>query len=198
MATNPVCNSYPSEKLLFEGLKKEENGAFKCLYANCFQEFLEHIRYHYSSTLGEEVDEFAKNAFQDGLISLFINIREGKYIQVPTKKIKSTVFDYGRWALSTILKNSNVKKKTILSENHDKPDDSMNIEKNIFKEEDLERLNIAISMLNEPCKSLIKLKEIEKNSYDEISQIMGTHTSASLKNLLKPCFRNLRDNYRFQ
>lgn len=173
-----------SDEEFIEGLRKGDNEVLKALYKKYFQLVLKFI------VNNNGTQEAAQDVYQECMIVLYENSQDPQF-QLHCQ-LQTYVYSVARRLWLKQLKKAG---KTFLmkeDEELDLADVSEDISLHLQKESDLEKLNLSMSQLGEPCRSLIHEFYVNRLSMDEISARYGYTNADTAKNQKYKCLQRLK------
>jgi RNA polymerase sigma factor (sigma-70 family) len=177
-----------SEAELYSRLKSGEDIAFKVLYRQTFPV----IKHFVLQNNGKESD--AEDILQDGMIALWDNIRQDKYIRNDGVKISSYLSKVCKYRWLERLRSAGHKRNLSVAEHSDMEDTGGNALQQLISNEEINALESQFRKLGPKCQQILKLYYYEKKSMSEIAQILGMQP-ASVKNEKYRCMEKLKNNF---
>jgi RNA polymerase sigma factor (sigma-70 family) len=184
--------SYPlkitavTDQEIYEGIARRDNRTFLYLY----EQYQGRILHMVQQNNGNSAD--ATDIFQEGLIALWTNIKQGKFELTNNAKISTYLY-----ALCRNLWISRLRKKKIIQP----VDNNPKLEAIADEVDDMETQNEQIttlrnhfSRLSEGCRKILQLFYYQKVSLKEIAGQLNI-TEKTAKNNKYRCMQNLRSNY---
>ena len=172
-----------NEKLLLQGLVRNDKKAIETIYRNNFNMVQSLIINNNGSA------DDAKDIFQEAMIVLYEKTRSGSFEL--NCQIKTYVYSVSRRLWLKRLQQLN--KYSTVSENLQ---DTVAVEEQI---EDHDRINQefqlmdkAIGNLGEPCKSLLEAYYLKKKNMHEIAELFGYTNADNAKNQKYKCLMRLK------
>jgi len=174
-----------NDEALVTGLLNEESLAFKYMYDN-FKPMIIKIVQGFKIS-----NDYVDDIFQDGLIILIKNLRNGKF----SGNSKVSTYFYGICKNLIFQKSS---KKTEVSLNSDQEflldqvtEDLSEMEGLIQKEHEFSLLEIAIKQISEDCQKIFKGFYYQKKSMNILAEELG-YTSAFVRVKKNRCMNHLK------
>ncbi len=185
---DPCKAQYPDDTALIQGIMKNESKALNCLYMQSFGK----IRQFITQNNGSEQD--AEDVFQDAVLAVWNNIKNGKYEKQSNVKLSTYVFQISKYRWFEQLKSAKNKYNTRLSPDYDVVDEQ-DLEK---VSEEAERLNYLTSLfgkLGDKCQTILKMYYHEKMKMEEIANKLD-YTAKTAKNEKYRCMQRLKALHR--
>src|SRR5688572_6805898 len=142
--TDSKENNFSDEKL-FELIKNEDSRAMEYIYKT----FFPLVRAELSFFIKDS--EELKDLFQDGIIALWQNIKNGKYELRSSTKMSSYVIRIVKYRWIEKIKSGKSKYESKLPDNFDTLNDDKNAEEMIIQLEENSRLMNHFSALGNKC-----------------------------------------------
>lgn len=169
-----------TDSQLLEGLKNNSEKAFAFFYKQMVSEVKSYIR----RNSGDEDD--AKDIFQDAVMALLRNIKEGKYDNRNLKGYFMTIVRY-KW-LDRIDGRKPIAKMSVLPEFPDEDHD--------FEISNAPRLgdyfHKVLRQLGDPCRSLIMGTIVFKKTMEEMALRLNYSSAHSARQQKLQCLKKLR------
>lgn len=177
MATN-----YTNEEFL-KGLIDQDNNILNHIYNEIGPIVLNYIKSKGGS------DDEANDIFQEGLVSVYINAKSGKYKPQDSTKFSSYLIQICKYKWYDVLKSSHKSKGDALNIDIE---DSSDIHLAIENEEKYTVLHRLIEQLGVQCKNILQKFYWSSDSIQEISKALKM-TPASVKNGKYRCMQKLKE-----
>jgi len=176
-------SEFESDLALVKGIAEQDDKAINYLYTQVGPTVKKYIM----ASGGSE--EEAEDVFQEGIISCYINIQNGKYALNSNTKFSTYLTQVCKFKWYDILKSSHKKtaKNTIIETGTEE-----NMQDLLEQNEQCDALHKAIGQIGEQCKSILMKFYWEKKSVEEISQSLQM-TAASVKNGKYRCMQKLKE-----
>lgn len=174
---------YLSDEALLAGIRKEDESALAYLYKTHYPMIL-HFVLNNNGT-----DEEAKDIYQEAVIVFFEKIREGS-LELNCQ-IKTYLYSICRrlWLKRLVFKNR-FGGMVIDSDNFQDAEEEVNeVEE---KETKFAKMGEALSLLGEPCKTLIEDFYLQDLSMQSITEKFGYTNSDNTKNQKYKCLLRLK------
>jgi RNA polymerase sigma factor (sigma-70 family) len=173
---------FSNDQELVEALRKGDKRGLEQIYIMCFGAFAAYVR------SGGGSREDAEDCFQEGVMSVWVNVQQGRYDLRETASFKTYVLGVCKYKWMNKLRSAYRKNMSLTSELPDIP--AITTEE--LYEERLQHLNINLSALGSLCQDILKMFYFEKLSYEEMEKRTGK-TAESLKNQKYRCINRLRE-----
>lgn len=136
--------------------------------------------------------EDAKDLAQDGLISLFTNIKLGKYQSRKDVTLSTYFFQICKFKWLDTLKSAHFKRTSSINE-YEQKDNLLSYEMREHEEDDtrIKSLHASINKLGDKCKKILKAFYWEKRKLSEIAPLFD-FTIESAKNAKYRCLKKIR------
>jgi RNA polymerase sigma factor (sigma-70 family) len=173
-----------SDEEFIDALRSGNNEVLKALYKKYFQLVLKFI------VNNNGTQEAAQDIYQECIIVLYENVQNPKFIL--HCQLQTYIYSVARRLWLKQLKKAG---KTFLmkeDEEDDLADVSEDLTQHLQKESDLDKLNLSMSRLGEPCLSLIRDFYVNRLSMDEISAKFGYTNADNAKNQKYKCLQRLK------
>ncbi len=177
-------SSYTSDQDVVQGLLKNDSKAFDKLYHMSFSQ----IRQWITQNNGSEQD--AEDIFQDAVLAVWKNIKEGKYQKKENVKLSTYVFQICKFRWFEQLKSARVRYSTKLNPEFDVVD-ANDQEELDSQSERVNYLHRLFHQLGEKCQQILKCYYYQKMSLAEIAAQMD-YTPQSAKNEKYRCMQRLK------
>lgn len=132
--------------------------------------------------------EEANDIFQEGMVSLFINIKKGTYESTKSTKLTTYLFQICKYKWYDTLKGGNKKYGAPIESDFDS---EIDIHKNLEREEKYNQLAALLDKLDQSCKKLLNLFYYQQKKMEEIGEMLGLDTK-SAKNAKYRCMQKLK------
>ncbi|MGL5890359.1 MAG: RNA polymerase sigma factor [Bacteroidia bacterium] len=175
---------YTTDQELLEGIKAGENQAFRLAHVRYFAM----IRYFVTHNSGREED--AHDIFQDALVILYEQLREGKFEQRSSLKTWLYAVCRNRW-LKQLQKNGRFVNVTDFE-----PVEPLELQnENENRDAQHTLLKDALTRMGGPCRKLLLLYYYFRKSMEEIAAEMNYSGADSAKNQKYKCLQRLRAGF---
>ncbi len=176
--------AYRTDQDLIEGLKRNDSKALDALYQMSFGQ----VKQWMMQNNGSEQD--AEDIFQDAVLAVWKNVKEGKYEKKNNVKLSTYLFQVCKFRWYENLKSARVKYNTKLDSEMDVIDtDGMN--EISEQSERVKYLHQLFHQLGEKCKSILQFYYYQKMPLAQIAEQMG-YTAQSAKNEKYRCMQRLK------
>lgn len=138
-------------------------------------------------------EEDAKDTFQEGVIVLYDKIVEGDFIL--TSRLQTYLYSVCRFIWLKKLSNRDRREVSLNEELGDNLIYNDDIEESEKKEIQFLLMDEALSLLGEPCKTIIKDFYIRDLSMQDISEKFGYTNANNAKNQKYKCLQRLKKLY---
>lgn len=162
---NP-CSAFPTDELLFAGLKNSDDRAYACLYAQTFRSFAHYVQTNQGSM------EHAQDAFQQGMAEFYVAVKSGRYQLSPSARLKSVLFEFCKRKWINELQSARHRHTQPLDVYVDRSDDDPTDALMTFSE-NVSKVNQLLQRMGENCQRVIDLFYIQGKPLVEIAQIMN-------------------------
>lgn len=176
-----------SEIILLKGIKDGNDIVIEKVY----KKFFPIIRQYVCTNSGTE-DE-AKDVFQESFIVLYEKLQYNN--ENLNCSIKTFLYAVAKRIWLKRLKSTSVISKNSIDVFHEDFDVSEDLAVTDEISENIEKLNAAMKMLGEPCKTILELFYNENKNMQEISNIMNYQNIDSAKTQKYKCLMRLRRFY---
>ncbi len=178
---------YKTDVEILEGLRKNEDSAFRIIYKQHYSVILHFI----ISNNGNEQE--AKDIFQDAIIVLYKKSKD-KSFKLECK-IRTYLYSVCRRLWLSELKNKHKNSIEITDcENflifNDKKENDF-----LLREQQINIMKDSLEILGQPCSTILKDFYIKKLSMQQIADKMGYTNSENAKNQKYKCLQRLRKIY---
>jgi len=172
-----------SDEELYGLILKNNDSAFEYLYEKQYNPA--------KSSLGGNInDDDFKDIFQDAIIALWQNIRNGSFVLKKEVKLSSYLIRIVKFRWYEKLKSGKSKNETYLHADFDTPQDDRFFDSMIL-EEQIGQMQKIFDQMGDKCKSILSLFYFEEKSMSEIAEAMG-YQVASAKNEKYRCMERLK------
>ncbi|MBT8234208.1 MAG: sigma-70 family RNA polymerase sigma factor [Saprospiraceae bacterium] len=173
-----------SDQEIAAGLLAQDSKVLNYLYSEFYPIVL--------NMIGNNKDEeMAKDIFQDGMIAIYSNLKDGKYIVSKNAKLRTYFLQVCKFKWYDILKSSSYKKTTSLDTDFDYADE-IDEDDTFEKVEQQKKIHKLFDQLGEKCKKILKLYYWEKLKMNDIAERLSMKTD-SVKNGKYRCIQQLKD-----
>lgn len=178
-----ILTTYSEEQELLEQLSRGEKKALEWIYKHCFEtteKMVLKMNGSYDEAwdiFQEAVTVFYEKVSKDGVT---LNCRINTYITSISKNL---------WL--NRVKQLNKTARSIDDE-FDKADTTKDVSSYIEKEQELERLMVALDKLGEPCSKLLKVFYFGKKNMQQITTEFGYTNTDNAKNQKYKCLNRLK------
>lgn len=173
-----------TEREIFEGIAKKDNETFLYLY----QKYQGKILHMVQKNNGNQDD--ALDIFQEGIISLWTNIAQGKFQVKDQAKISTYLY--------TLCRNiwiSKLRKRKVMVAVDNQADTQMEESKEMLEQQErITELEDKFRKLDENCRNMLSMFYYKKSSLKEIAANLGI-TEKTAKNNKYRCMQRLRALY---
>jgi RNA polymerase sigma factor (sigma-70 family) len=173
---------------LYHKLLNNEESAYVEMYKTHFSSIKQYILKNSGS------DDDVKDLFQEGIISLWDNIRAEKYQHTNDSMLHGYFRTICKYKWMEILRS---KSKVIVisdDEDFDLQSNDLVILDNMIKREEIAEFTGIFSSLNDKCRQILSLFYYDKKNMKDISEITGYEIS-SMRNEKYKCIEKLRKLY---
>lgn len=164
-------------------IKENENQALKDIYSAHRASCLSWLRSSYSIS-----EEDAKEIFQSSIIILYDNVMTNKLKEL-TVSLKSYLFSIAKNKAREHFRKVG---KMVDGEKHQLVSSDNGIEVKQKLEAKINKVNLALQRIGDPCKSLLQLYYYKRFSMTEIGTLMGYKNSDTVKNQKYKCIKRLQ------
>ncbi len=167
---------------IFTRIDQNDRSLLKELYENNYYK----ARRYVLRNNGTEED--AKDVFHEGIIALWHNVREKKFMPQNQNEVEAYLF--------TIIKNKWVDMLRARKRQMDKKDE-LKIHTELVKfdgdekEKNIQKVTAAVHRLGEPCNQILQMFYYQKKTYDKISEELP-YDKETLKTMKYRCMNKLR------
>ena len=177
-----------NDEALLEGLKNNDRHAFETLYKDNFGPVKNFILQHGGS------EDSAADIFQEGIIALWNNIRDGKFELRSGTRISSYLFQVCKFKWYERTKSAHHSKSASMSAVREEPDEEPEALEGLIKKEEIDRFTSLFSQLGEKCRQILRFFYYEQLSMAEIADKLG-YAPKSAKNEKYRCIMKLKAIY---
>ncbi len=174
-----------SDEKLFDLIRNEDSAAMEYIYRIFFPLVRAEMGFFIKDS------EELKDLFQDGIIALWQNIKNGKYELRSSTKMSSYVIRIVKYRWIEKIKSGRSKYESKLPDNFDALNGEKNAEEMIIQMEDNSKLMNYFSSLGSKCQQILIEYYYKKSSLGEIADMLGMQV-ASVKNEKYRCMQKLR------
>jgi RNA polymerase sigma factor (sigma-70 family) len=181
--SNKLSSSVPTDREVVLGILNNSEEALNKLYIGYYPMVLQFIL----NNNGDEED--AKDVYQEAIIVLYNKIKSGDFEL--TSKLKTYIYSVCRriW-LKKLSKES--KKAINVADFGDIEDVEPDMEKHVEKDQQFEKMQAALLLLGEPCKTIIQDFYINNLSMQDISEKFGYTNTDNAKTQKYKCLQRLK------
>lgn len=176
--------SFFTDHELFQMIQNGNEKAFEYLYKTCLPQAEKAL------LIPGNDPELLKDLFQDAIIALWQNIKNGKYQVRDNAKMSTYLIRMVQYRLFEKVKSGKVKYEIPLSKDVDAPWDS-NPDEQSDQMERIEKLQTVFNQLGDKCKNLLGAFYFDKKSMSDIAAMTGLQP-ASVKNEKYRCMEKLK------
>ena len=169
---------------LLEGLRDGENTVVSYIYRSTFPTIL-----HLILTNNGTEDE-AKDIFQEAVMVLYDRVLKDDFVL--QSKISTFLYSVCRNLWLKQLNKRNQQIKLVDSEDFERLEVEEDIVNHREKEIEFNKMNTAMNLLGEPCKTILKEYYIKNKSMKEICQLMGYTNTDNAKTQKYKCLQRLK------
>lgn len=174
-----------TDEELLSRIKKGDDTAFRVLYKTTFPM----VKQFVLNNNGKSED--AEDIFQDGMIALWDNIKQGKFVMREDVKISSYLNKICRYRWLERLKSAGYKRSVKLPDHVDSADTGSDVLVDLISNEEITQFEDRFRQLGDKCQEILKLYYYEKKSMTEIAEILGMQPN-SVKNEKYRCMERLK------
>lgn len=175
-----------TDQELFKGIAQQDNKTFLFLYREYQGQILRMVQ----QNNGNEAE--AMDIFQEGIIALWTNISQGKFLLKDSAKLSTYLFAMCRNIWISKLRRQ---QKTQVIDGQLEANIPEEIYEMEAQHEQIQELEQQFRKLGEACRQLLRLFYYKKASIREIAQEMSL-TEKTAKNNKYRCMQNLRALYK--
>lgn len=174
-----------TEQEIYEGIARKDNRVFLYLYENFQGKILGMVQ----KNSGNEAD--ALDIFQEGLVALWTNIHEGKFVLQENARITTYLYALCRNLWISRLRKRKITQPIESDERIEIPEETGALE---AEHERIQELGRKLSKLGEACQKLLRLFYFEKQSMNEIADLLDLSPKTAKNNKYR-CMQRLRALY---
>ena len=167
-----------------EGLKHNNHAALRALYKKYYNLVLKYVVNNSGSS------EAAADIYQETLIVLYENVQKPTF-QLNCQ-LQTFIFSIAKRLWLKQLRNNGHTTRFKEDGEDDLVDVSDELTDHLKKESDIEKMNVCMENLGEPCKTILKDFYIYKLSMEEISDKFGYTNSDNAKTQKYKCLQRLK------
>ena len=181
--SNKLSSSVPTDREVVLGVLNNSEEALNKLYTGYFPMVLQFIL----NNNGDQDD--AKDVFQEGIIVLYNKIKSGDFEL--SSKLKTYIYSVCRriW-LKKLSQQS--KKSNNIADFEDIIAVEVDVEQHEEKDQQFEKMQSALLLLGEPCKTIIQDFYINNLSMQEICEKFGYTNTDNAKTQKYKCLQRLK------
>ncbi len=176
-----------NDNQFIEGLRQSDSKVLEALYKKYYNIVLKFIVNNSGS------EEQAQDIYQETIIVLYENVKKPEFEL--NCQLQTYVYSVARRLWLKQLKKSG---KTFLfkeDEENELVDTTLELEDHESKEQEIEKVNLSLIQLGEPCATLIKDFYVYKLSMDDIAEKFGYTNADNAKNQKYKCLQRLKKNF---
>ncbi len=176
-----------NDNQFIEGLRQSDSKVLEALYKKYYNIVLKFIVNNSGS------EEQAQDIYQETIIVLYENVKKPEFEL--NCQLQTYVYSVARRLWLKQLKKSG---KTFLfkeDEDNELVDTTSELEDHEAKEQEIEKVNLSLIQLGEPCATLIKDFYVYKLSMDDIAEKFGYTNADNAKNQKYKCLQRLKKNF---
>lgn len=170
-----------------EGLKQNNHAALRALYKKYYNLVLKYVVSNSGSS------EAAADIYQETLIVLYENAQKPTFEL--NCQLQTFIFSIAKRLWLKQLRNHGHTTRFKEDEEDDLVDVTDELTDHLKKESDIEKMNLCMEKLGEPCKTILKDFYIYKLSMDEISEKFGYTNSDNAKTQKYKCLQRLKRTF---
>jgi RNA polymerase sigma factor (sigma-70 family) len=174
-------NPFTQDELLL-GIKSNEPKVLKWLYQSQYPKIEKYVL----TNNGDE--DQAKDLFQEAFISVWNNIRSGKFIPENSTAVTGYIYQIAKNKWLDYLRSSRYKKTTSLKAEHEKEDENEESEKEELKNS----LSLEFQKLGDNCREILKRFYYQKETMEAIARAFQW-TEATARNNKYRCIQRLKE-----
>lgn len=167
-----------------EGLKHNNDAVLRALYKKYYNLVLKHVVNNSGSS------DAAADIYQETLIVLYENVQKPGF-QLNCQ-LQTYIYSISKRLWLKHLRNNGHMGRFKDDEEEDLVDVTEEITEHLKKESDIEKMNVCMENLGEPCKTLLKDFYVYKLSMDEISEKFGYTNADNAKTQKYKCLQRLK------
>lgn len=174
-----------SESSLILRLRKGDSRALEEVYARFRTSFLSWITHTHKCTKEEALD-----IYQYSILSFYENVVEGSFDNMNEAGIKTYLYSIGK---NKLLNDSRRKMKLTYKDQIEEDElIELEVEVDLVRAQNLEKIKQALDEIGDPCKELLELFYFNNLSADEIAEVMNYKNSGTVRNLKYKCIQRIR------
>lgn len=173
-----------TDQEIFDGLLQNDKGTFEFIYENYFAM----VRKLVSEMGGQEAD--ARDVFQEGVIALWQNARDGKFKLNDSAKLTTYLVQICKWRWLEKTKKASTLREKAMGEFFEQGEAPSVMVKWMEREEQM-AFNTRFSQLGERCRGILKRFYFNNESMAHIASALNL-TNATAKNEKYRCMQKLR------
>ena len=179
-----------NDNYFIQAFLSNDNRVIKEYYKETFPMMKSFINSNFPMLRDEEV----KDIFQESLIALWTNIKEGKYSKNENVKLTSYTLQIAKFKILDKLKKKSYQMETQIHPGVDKEE-----ENELFIEEDPQvvLLRKLVQKMPERCKKMLTAYYYDEKKLSEIASSLGIGQS-SIKNEKYRCMKKLKELFKAQ
>jgi RNA polymerase sigma factor (sigma-70 family) len=181
-------NQFELYQALSSNNQAVQGRAFDYIYQEIFGSFSNWVYKNNGSTID------AEDAFQQGLLNFYLNLKSNKYIYQEGTKITTIVFQYAKMVWINELNSGRLKTKTQMPDFYDETDVEPIPQEQLERLEIIKFVNKCLEELKEDCLKVVKWFYIEEFSIKEIAEKLGMQET-STKQKRYDCTQKLKSIY---
>lgn len=170
-----------------EGLKHNNDAVLRALYKKYYNLVLKYVVNNSGSS------EAAADIYQETLIVLYENVQKPMF-QLNCQ-LQTFIFSIAKRLWLKQLRGNGHLARFKEDEENEVVDVSDEITDHLKKESDIEKINVSMESLGEPCKTLLKDFYVYKLSMDDISEKFGYTNSDNAKTQKYKCLQRLKRQF---
>jgi len=167
-----------------EGLRHNKDAVLRALYKKYYNLVLKYVVNNSGSS------EAAADIYQETIIVLYENVQKPAFEL--NCQLQTFIFSIAKRLWLKQLRNSGHTLRFREDEEEEIVDVSEEISEHLKKESDLEKMNVSMENLGEPCKTLLKDFYVYKLSMEEISEKFGYTNADNAKTQKYKCLQRLK------
>ena len=178
-----------SELELYQGLADRDDAAFRALYRDQF-DTIKHLIRQKGGT-----DDDASDVFQEGVIALWSNIKNGKFEYRPNVRVSTYLYSicHRLW----LKKIRDEKRHVSLDQQTTEPFEEAQLPGADLQDEAVTRLRNVFTSLGDKCQQILKMFYYQKLSMKDIADTMNYEINTA-KNEKYRCMKKIRSTYQAQ
>ena len=170
-----------------EGLKHNNDAVLRALYKKYYNLVLKYVVNNSGSS------EAAADIYQETLIVLYENVQKPMF-QLNCQ-LQTFIFSIAKRLWLKQLRGNGHLARFKEDEENEVVDVTDEITDHLKKESDIEKMNVSMESLGEPCKTLLKDFYVYKLSMDDISEKFGYTNSDNAKTQKYKCLQRLKRQF---